>query len=188
MKREYASKNFDLDYLKKVDLQQVGGYISIHDSGLTEKGMKELSMGDESEFSTISYTDSQDDKYVADYTQLDYNSYEWFEDEWQEFVGSLMNNKYNHYIVMLKSSKWNGASGLATFDNYYKCFMRDYDCSMYYSNSSAKGKVLELTEYSHDIPTGHNTVIVGLTDTEYERLDNMGLEEQFKFARKFITE
>lgn len=185
MKREYASKSLNVEYLKKVDLQEVGGYYSIAVEGLTEKAFKEYGFDDSEEYVSISQTDIYNDDIVKDSSLIRYNDYYFDEYEWESTVVDLMNSNYNHYLVVLCNSTWNGASGLKIFDKYEDCFKRDYDCSMYYVKSSTKGKVLELKEHHHDIPTGHKSMIIGLTDREFERLDNMSWEEQFKFAQKY---
>lgn len=185
MKREYASKNWNLESLKKIDLQEVGGYYSIAVERLTEKAIKDYGFDDSEEYVSLSQEDMYNDEIVKDSNSIDYDSYYFDEYEWEDTISSLMNNKYNHYLVVLYNCTWTGANGIKIFDDYYDCFKRSYDCSMYYVKSSAKGKVLELRESHHDVPTGHKSMIIGLTDTEYERLDNMGGTEQFKFARKY---
>ena len=47
-----------------------------------------------------------------------------------------------------------------------------------------KGKILKIREYSHDVPTGHDTIIIGLTDTEYEKLVYSNFESVIKFAQE----
>ena len=95
-------------------------------------------------------------------------------------------NKYNHYLVVLFNSTWNNASGYKFFDKYDECFYRDYDNSMYVIGSSRSGKYLELREYHHDKPMGHNSIIIGLTDTEFEKLDRKGIQEIIDFGTECL--
>ena len=95
-------------------------------------------------------------------------------------------NKYNHYLVVLFNSTWNNASGYKIFDKYDECFYRDYDNSMYVIGSSRSGKYLELREYHHDKPMGHNSIIIGLTDTEFEKLDRKGIQEIIDFGTECL--
>lgn len=185
--KNYIEKNFDLKSLKGVDIQRVGGYVNIADEGFTEKGKIELGMNDESGLSCISYNDIQNE-YIADYSAIDYNSYYFDELEWQEFVNNLMNYKqYNHFLVVAFNSRWDGASGYKIYDNYKECFTRDYECSQYVVNGSLKGKVLIIEEYSHDVPMGHLTAIIGLTNAEYEKLDrDYDTQEVIDFGKKYI--
>lgn len=107
--------------------------------------------------------------------------------EWREFVNDLMDHKkYDYFLVILFNSRWNGASGFKIFNNYYDCFFRDYDCSMYVKGGSVKGKSMTLTEYHHDAPTGHTSVIIGLTEAEHEKICNSEIDEVLKFGEKYI--
>ena len=105
--------------------------------------------------------------------------------EINDYFKQLMNyKKYNHYLVVLFNSRWTGASGYKIFDNYMECFYRDYDNTMYVKGSSRSGKYLKLREYHHDKPMGHDSIIIGLTDREYEKLDNMNIDEIIDFGKE----
>jgi hypothetical protein len=98
-----------------------------------------------------------------------------------------MNYKqYNHYLVILFNSTWTNASGYKFFDDYMKCFYRDYDSTMYIFGSSRNGKYLELFEYHHDKPMGHSSIIIGLTDTEYNKLSKKSIDEIVDFGKKSL--
>lgn len=93
--------------------------------------------------------------------------------EYESYIETLMNfRKYNHFLVFAFNCRWNGSNGWSIVDDYKKCFQRDYDTSMYYNNGSSTGKWFRIMEYSHDVPTGGLTYIVGLTDKDYERLES----------------
>ena len=44
------------------------------------------------------------------------------------------------------------------------------------------GKYLKLREYHHGKPMGHDSLIIGLTDREYEKIDNMNIDEIIDFG------
>ena len=94
-----------------------------------------------------------------------------------------MKNDYSHYLVVLFNSRWTNASGYKIFDKYIDCFIRDYDVSMYVKSSSGKGKSLGLREYHHDKPMGHESIIIGLTEAEYEKLENMSIEDIISYGK-----
>jgi hypothetical protein len=171
MKREYANRFFNLESLKEKDIIQVGGLVSVDYDNLTDNTIWEYGL-DDGEGLVIDYTDIYNESIVKNCDSIDYNSYYFDNEIWEDFVTGLMNTTYNHYLVYLKNSTWNGLTGVKIVDSYKECFIRDYDTSMYYEKSSVNGKVLILREYSHDVPTGHDTIIIGLTEKEFEKMDN----------------
>lgn len=91
---------------------------------------------------------------------------------------------YNHYLVFAFECKWNGASGYSFKDNLFDCVVRSYDCGQYVWAISERNKAMLLEEFHHDKPDGHMTVIIGLTDKEYETLINKDFSGIEKFALK----
>lgn len=38
----------------------------------------------------------------------------------------------------------------------------------------------------YDVPMGHDSLIIGLTDREYEKIDNMNIDQIIDFAKKSL--
>ncbi len=141
------------------------------------------------------YCDEEDSSYTivegVELSQVveNFNNIEYFEtdEEHIKYVLSLLMDykKYNHFLMVGYNSNWRGQTGYTFIHNYLDVFYRDYDCDLFYQSSSKNGKVLYLTEHSHDVPLGFTTQIIGLTDKEYERLENKDYDSVIKFARKF---
>lgn len=92
---------------------------------------------------------------------------------------------YEHYLVFAFECTWNGASGYTFKDNLFDCVVRSYDCEQFIWAISKNNKAMLLKEFHHDKPYGHSTVIIGLTDKEYEKLVNKDFSEIEKFAQEY---
>ncbi len=88
--------------------------------------------------------------------------------------------KFPHYLVFAQNCKWNGASGYKFCDNILNTVYRDYDSDII---GEQQGKnAIKCKEYSHDVPTGAPTYIIGLTEEEYEKL----LDSDFNDIEQFV--
>ena len=182
--KSYMEKEFNKEYLKKIDIQQLGTYYTVPIKDIYEDKRAEF---DENEDGTVSldYVTVYSGEYIENYDNVEYG----YTDEWEidDILNNLMNyKKYNHYLVVLFNSRWTGASGYKIFNDYMECFYRDYDNTMYVKGSSRSGKYLKLREYHHDKPMGHDSIIIGLTDREYEKLDNMNIDEIIDFGAESL--
>lgn len=178
MKKTYAEKKsfIDLEGLEKINIQEVGQYYSVKFDDIKDEWKSSYDYGEEVVDIAL---DSLNDV-VKDGSSYEYDYFD--ETEYVEYVGSLMDvEKYNHYLVFAYNCRWNGASGYSIVDDYEDCFCRNYDTSMYYQDGSSSGKWMCIKEYSHDVPMGSDTYIIGLTDKEYERLNdcNFGKIQEF---------
>ena len=181
----YAKKYFDIKELKKINIQQeVGVYYRTGANNIKKEYYNYFDIDTDDMEHFVTFTSNDFDKVINDY-EIEYAFTD--EEEINEFVENLMNyKKYSHYLVVLFNATWTGSSGYKIFDNYFDTFYRDYDVTMYYKNGTKGGKAITLTEYSHDVPMGHNSVIIGLTENEYNKLENKDIEEIIAFGRKFI--
>ena len=186
--KTYVDRNFNRDYVKGVDLQQVGVYYNIPIQDIYKEKRKEFDYEEdelENGYVLIDRKTIDSGEYVENFDNIEYDYTD--EIEIDDTIKQLMNyKKYNHYLVVLFNSRWTNASGYKIFDKYDECFYRDYDNSMYVIGSSRSGKYLELREYHHDKPMGHNSIIVGLTETEYEKLDKMGIQDIIDFGTECL--
>lgn len=93
---------------------------------------------------------------------------------------------FNHYLVCAYGCDWRGRNGYKICDSLSEAFHRDYDTTQYYTGGSGGGKSIRICEYSHDVPMGYSTIIIGLTDKEYEKINywDISFETIFEFADK----
>ena len=183
--KTYVEKNFGKDYLKQMNIQEVGVYYNVPIKDIYEDKRNEFDYEDLNDSVLLDKISIDSGYYVENFDNIEYDYTD--EVEIEDTIMQLMNyNKYNHYLVVLFNSRWTNASGYKIFDKYDECFYRDYDNSMYVIGSSRSGKYLELREYHHDKPMGHNSIIVGLTETEYEKLDKMGIQDIIDFGTECL--
>lgn len=178
--KTYAEKYFNKEYLKNNNIQDVGVIVWTPFSNIKKEFQNEIcdSICRDIEY----YLNDNEDEYVdiylddVDYYCEDNTNYEYcigsdFDElMFKDYINSIIKS-YNHYLVCAYHSNWLGQTGYKIADEIEDCFSRSYDCSQYVSGSSKGGKSLLITEYSHDVPMGHSTVIIGLTDKEFEKID-----------------
>lgn len=183
--KTYVEKNFGKDYLKQMNIQEIGVYYNIPIKDIYEDKRDEFDYEDLNDSVLLDNISIDSGCYVENFDNIEYDYTD--EIEIEDTIMQLMNyKKYNHYLVVLSNGHWTGASGYKIFDNYMECFYRDYGVNMYVKGSSRSGKYLKLREYHHDAPMGHDSIIIGLTDREYEKLDNMNIDEIIDFGEKCL--
>lgn len=107
--------------------------------------------------------------------------YEFSEDEFLDFMEQFL-KEYDHYLVVAYSSNWRGQTGYKFTDNIIDTVYRKYDVTQNIIGGTNSRKSLLIKEYHHDVPMGHETIIIGLTEKEYEKLDYSSVEDIIKFA------
>lgn len=110
-----------------------------------------------------------------------YEGYEFSEDEFLDFMEQFL-KEYDHYLVVAYSSNWRGQTGYRFTDNIIDTVYRKYDVTQNIIGGTNSRKSLLIMEYHHDVPMGHETIIIGLTDKEYEKLDYSSFEDIIDFA------
>lgn len=110
----------------------------------------------------------------------DYECYEYVLD-------TLFPTKYKRFLAVAKNATWNGATGVKLASTIHDTMRRSYDSSVYANGYTHKGKVLECTEYHHDVPQGHPLYIIGLTEKQYDELYDTGFDTMFAFAQRYIA-
>ena len=183
--KTYVEKNFGKDYLKQMNIQEIGVYYDIPIKDIYEDKRDEFDYEDLNDSVLLDNISIDSGCYVENFDNIEYAYTD--EIEIEDTIMQLMNyKKYNHYLVVLFNGHWTGASGYKIFDDYMECFYRDYGVNMYVKGSSRSGKYLKLREYHHDVPMGHDSIIIGLTDREYEKLDNMNIDEIIDFGAESL--
>lgn len=107
--------------------------------------------------------------------------YEFNEDEFLDFMEQFL-KEYDHYLVVAYSSNWRGQTGYKFTDNIIDTVYRKYDVTQNIIGGTNSRKSLLIKEYHHDVPMGHETIIIGLTEKEYEKLDYSSFEDIIEFA------
>lgn len=110
-----------------------------------------------------------------------YEGYEFSEDELLDFMEQFL-KEYDHYLVVAYSSNWRGQTGYRFTDNIIDTVYRNYDVTQNIIGGTNSKKSLLIKEYHHDVPMGHETIIIGLTEKEYEKLDCSSFEDIIEFA------
>lgn len=113
---------------------------------------------------------------VGNYEGYGFSKYE-FLDFMEQFL-----KEYDHYLVVAYSSNWRGQTGYRFTDNIRDTVYRNYDVTQNIIGGTNSRKSLLIMEYHHDVPMGHETIIIGLTDKEYEKLDYSSFEDIIDFA------
>ena len=125
---------------------------------------------------------------VEDVKNIDLQTVGDYEDFWdrEEFVDTLLFflKEYNHYLIVGYNSDWRGRTGYSLVNDVIDTVLRNYDVTQNIIGVTNSRKSLLIMEYSHDVPMGHKTLIVGLTDNEYEKLENSSYEKVMDFADK----
>lgn len=175
-------KEFDLKKLKETDIQELGKRVTtritnIKDERKLDYCFYESEWENEDWYVTIGMNDFDD--------LIDTNDFEdwgeFDETEFDEFVNGLI-KETKHYLIVAYNYTWNNRSGLKFANSLIECFIRDYDCCQYVMGGSQGKKVLSLNESHHDKPMGAETIIVALTDKEYDTLKDKSYESIMQFA------
>lgn len=178
--KSYVEKNYDKEWIKGINIQEIGTYYSVPFENL-KKEYKEEYEDIKNEDGTLLLAESTLNEMVENFDNVYFDYID--RDEIEEFIDSLLAN-YNNYLVIAYNSTWRGQTGYNIVDSKNECFYRDYDVTQNVIGSSVKGKILKIRECSHDVPMGHDTIIIGLTDSEYEKLVYSNFESVVKFAQE----
>ena len=103
-----------------------------------------------------------------------------------EEILSLFIRDAKHYLVFAYGCKWDGSNGYKISERRLNAVRRSYDAIITPIVGTPSGKTLVCRESSHDVPMGGTTVIVALTDKEYETLNDsfFSTVEAFAFEKK----
>ncbi|MBQ6480783.1 MAG: hypothetical protein IJI45_06670 [Anaerolineaceae bacterium] len=167
--------------LKGIDLTEAGLMYLVNAGGLNERARKYLDT--DGDWTYVSASDIEKIYDLDADAYIDLSSAELDEGEAEWIFASLIKDA-KHYLVFATGCRWNGASGYKIATSPADAVARDYDAAIYPRRSSKGMKTLCCHEASHDVPTGNETIIVALTDKEFEYLDNASFEQVAGFAQK----
>lgn len=129
---------------------------------------------------TIILTEDCLKKYNIDYDCIiDYQ----FDKEELNYIITDQIGKYPYYLVFASNVRWNGSSGYKICDEPHKTCERDYDVTLLLNR--VEKNAMFCIESSHDVPTGAETIIIGLSIEDYERLNDAEFKEVEEFVSKY---
>lgn len=171
-----------------VNLQDMFTYV-----GINEDALENISQEIKDEWGLDEYTTTLTladaltlyYKNEIEYSDIDYDFYDFDDIEYKDYLHELV-KKAEHYLVYLPNSTWNGASGCGIVNSLEDAFYRNYDCHQYIKAVSKGNKACLLRESHHDVPMGHHTLVIALTDREYKRLENSDFNTMQNFALKYM--
>lgn len=178
--KTYAEKYHSREHLMNNDIQYIGAEVWTPYSNIKSELQNDFHVSDEEDYVPIYYND-------LDYYCEDTLNYDWCmgsdldELMLRDFIDSVIGH-YDYYLICAYNSNWMGQTGYKIEDNKYKIFQRSYDVSQYIVGASARGKSLLIREFSHDVPMGHETLIIGLTEKEHNKITNAEWEKVIDFA------
>jgi hypothetical protein len=183
--KTYVDRFFSRDFLKNTDLQQVGVYYDVPIENIKKEKLGEFDYDDDTSYILLDANTIYNGDYVDDFDGVEYSYTD--DIEIDDTFSYLMNKKYNKYLVVAFNCTWSGASGYSLKEDYIDCFVRNYDSTMYVTGSSKNGKYLKLRESHHDVPCGHTTIVVGLTDKEYEKLEDKDVDYIINYGKDCLN-
>lgn len=107
-----------------------------------------------------------------------------YDDEQANDILSQFIRPSSHYLVYAAGCRWNGADGYKLVHDMAGLVRRSYDATISPVAASKNGKVLICRESSHDVPMGSTTIMVALTDREYDRFKEADFASVRKWAEK----
>ena len=171
------------EWFKGKDLNMVLYCYAVDVSKLTDEQKAELGGFDEDEHWAM-LNGADIDTYDINYDAVDWWDYESELDCDPDYIENFI-KKSDVYLVWAGGCRWDGASGYKFADDFYDAVSRSYDNTQYIKDQSKGGKVLYVSEHSHDVPMGGSTKYIALTEREYERLKDADFATVKKFADKF---
>lgn len=133
-----------------------------------------------------------DDEFVNEWipqeemTKLEgnYDDFEtkWDFDEFDNIINDIIKPSEHGYLVVNTCANWRGSTGYRISDSVAKALERDYPVTQTIIGASKGGKVLLLSEASHDVPMGALEYVIALN--KYER--SLADREDFRFADQFM--
>lgn len=147
------------------------------DSEIKKKMDEEYGSLDGETFLSISMHDI--DKFNIDYDAVNWDSSEFMDDELEWLLESYLNN-HPYYLVFASGCRWNGASGYKICSDIKDTVYRGYDVTLILEEQGKN--CIKCRESSHDVPMGSTTIIIGLSNEEYEKLEDAEFDEIEQFA------
>ena len=170
----------EFKYFEGRDLLKLATDYTVDTEYLTEEQKEELGVYDDDAYIVLDESSIED-------MDIPYEAVDWTDPEWNDDSISGIMKDSAKYLVFAYGCRWNGASGYKFADTFRSALARDYDVSLVAKAVSKGGKALYLSESSHDVPMGAPTVIVALTNREYDSLCQKDFDGVKAFADTYYT-
>ena len=116
---------------------------------------------------------------------IDYSSEEFFEEDLDAMLLSLVGN-YNYYFVFNENAEYNGLKGFTILNNRIDlCKPNTND--LYLDSVIKQNKAIKCIETTFYNSTGVETIIIGLTNLEYENIKNADYFTAKEFVESFFN-
>ena len=102
---------------------------------------------------------------------------------WKDLKNEIFKNKYDHYLEYTTCGNWQRQAGYR-FRTLTNALEYSDECTMHYLSRSTSYKYFNFFRSSHDVPTGANHYYIGLTDREYNQLDNADFDTVIKWVEE----
>lgn len=112
-----------------------------------------------------------------------YDAYAEWDNEEFEYLAKNIIRPAAGYIVFNSCTDWMGHSGYLIAESFEDALRRSYDVTQSLVSATVGGKALLIREYSHDVPTGANELIIAMTKRE----KRMAKNGRFAFAKPYIS-
>lgn len=182
----YATRYMSPEFIKKINIPEYGEYVWTPYLNIKEEYRNEFDIDEDEEYASVTVWVCDLDEYCEDPYNYEYcmGSYR---DEYmyEDFISELI-KPYDHYLVCAYHCTWNGSNGYTIADSLKEALSRSYDYHQYFVGGSRGGKSIVLCESHHDVPMGHEVMVIGLTDKEYEKLSywDVDFKTVFDFAER----
>ena len=133
----------------------------------------------ESDMETVMISSEDISRYCIMTDAVDWGN-SWFDEdrlreELLDWVG-----EYPHYLVLALNCRWDGSDGYMLTNVLTDTVIRNYEIAISPDRKIRKGAAF--LEYSHDVPQGATTYIIGLTEREYSRLSKADFDTVHSFV------
>lgn len=182
--KTYIERNYSKN-IKECDLEKMATYYDIPIRDIKENKRDEVGYESLDDIVSIDGVTLSNSEYVEDTSNAEFCEFD--KSQFEDIIHNLMNwQKYYAFLIIGFNSNWRGQTGYKIVGDYNDIFFRDYEVSFYATGSNSTGKYLKLKEYSHDVPTGHTTLVIGLVKKEYDRIKKMEFDQIIKFGEKCL--
>ncbi len=171
----------NVERFKNTEIQKVGMEYFVRSGSLVPSELRERFGVEDDVWVPLDWETYEE--LLSDYG-IEYEDCEFNGDEFDYFASQVIRPS-DHYLVYAKGARWTGADGYKFADSFRDAVSRSYDCTQYITGVSKRGKALRISESHHDVPQGHTTYIVALTDQEYRRFSSLSEQAVFDILRKF---
>jgi hypothetical protein len=109
--------------------------------------------------------------------------FEYYEEVLYDYLNANI-KKYPYYLVVSKNGAWGKRTGFKIIGNILDAFVFNYDVSMYFQAQTKGRKTYLFKKHSHNVPMGHDYIVIGLTEKECKKLKEGRFEPFIEWAER----